>query len=832
MATDNFYIGRNFDLASGKLQEQNVELEPSNLTTHAIITGMTGSGKTGLGVILLEEAALHHIPAIIIDPKGDLTNLLLHFPEFRASDFEPWLDPETARRLGKPLEEVAAETANTWKNGLASWGLGPADLQNLEKSARYTIYTPGSSSGISVNILSSFAKPDQLWDPNRETLREKIATIITALLNLVGLTNIDPLRSREHILLCNLLENAWSQGHSLDLTELILQVQTPPFDRLGAFPLDNFFPPKDRFDLAMLLNSFLASPSFQSWLEGQPLDIGSLLFSDDNRPRHSIFYIAHLSENERMFFTTLLFASIESWMRAQRGTSGLRLLIYFDEIMGYLPPVANPPSRVVMLRMLKQARAFGVGMVLSTQNPVDVDYKALSNAGIWMIGRLQTQQDKDRLLDGLRVASGTVDPAEYDKLISSLSKRTFVFHNVHKPKPVIFQTRWTMNYLTGPLMRTEIPLLNQMAGAVVTPPVQQVVSAPGAAQAGIPSTAPQTLPPQPTAAPGLGAKPAVPVGVSEVILPADLLLNKAVEAARIQLAGATEPEGILYRPALFCQAEIRYLARKYNLEHSRKVAALLTDPGTGLVRWEDFTCPLVADSALVSLPLSKSRFETLPNWLSDAKRVKDYETDFIDWMYRNGTIRLRANEVLGVYADPETSSEDFRKLCTDAAHTAMQADLDKIETIHKQKLAALQSKIKKQEFEVESQQKEFSQRKLEEVGAGGEFLLSAFTGRKRSLSTNLTKRRLTAKAKQELEQELSELEELEAQLKTIEEENKRALAEAEKRWQDVAAQETEVPITPYKKDIYLQMCSIAWVPHCLIRVGGDLREIPASIQAV
>ncbi|HOD43918.1 MAG TPA: DUF87 domain-containing protein, partial [Anaerolineaceae bacterium] len=562
MASSNFYIGRLFDLASGKLQEQNVELDPSNLTTHAIITGMTGSGKTGLGVILLEEAALHNIPAIILDPKGDLTNLVLHFPDFLPTDFEPWLDPESARRLGKPLEEVAAETATRWKDGLASWGLGSENVRELAKSAQYTIFTPGSSSGKSVNILSSFAKPDQLWDPNRETLREKIATIVTALLNLVGVKDIDPLRSREHILLCNLLENAWSQGRSLDLTELILEVQNPPFDRLGAFPLDNFFPPKDRFDLAMLLNSFLASPSFQSWLEGQPLDIGSLLYTEDNRPRHSIFYTAHLSENERMFFTTLLFASIESWMRAQRGTSGLRLLIYFDEIMGYLPPVANPPSRVVMLRMLKQARAFGVGIVLSTQNPVDVDYKALSNAGIWMIGRLQTQQDKDRLLDGLRVASGTVDPAEYDRLISSLGKRTFVFHNVHKPQPVIFQTRYTMNYLAGPLMRTEIPQLNQLAGVTDLPALSQAAAP--AAEPGA-SSAPQTLTPRVDAAPGLSGKPSVPAGVSEIILPADLTVGQAVEAARVQLAGAAEPEGILYRPTLLAQAEIRYLARKYNL---------------------------------------------------------------------------------------------------------------------------------------------------------------------------------------------------------------------------------------------------------------------------
>ena len=370
-----FYIGKQFDPAQNTLLDQKVLYDPADLTTHAVVTGMTGSGKTGLCISMLEEAALKGIPAIIIDIKGDLTNLLLHFPDLAPRDFQPWLDPDAYR--GKDMAVVAQDTAASWSKGLASWGLGRPELLRLQSEVHFSIYTPGSSAGLPVNILSSFNAPGIPWEENKEVLLEEIGSTVTALLGLVGISDIDPLRSREHILLSNLLQNAWSKGNRLELTDLILQVQNPPIERLGAFPVDTFYPQKDRLELSMLLNNFLASPSFQSWMEGESLDIPSLLYSSDGKPRHSIFYVAHLDDNERMFFITLLLSTVEAWMRTQRGTGSLRALIYIDEVLGYLPPVANPPSRPVILRMLKQARAFGVGLLLATQNPVDLDYKAL-----------------------------------------------------------------------------------------------------------------------------------------------------------------------------------------------------------------------------------------------------------------------------------------------------------------------------------------------------------------------------------------------------------------------------------------------------------------------
>jgi DNA helicase HerA-like ATPase len=447
-----FFLGRLFDVAKGKLADKALLYDPADLTTHALVTGMTGSGKTGLCIGILEEAALQNIPAIIIDPKGDLTNLLLHFPELAPQDFQPWLDADVVRREGKTLDSAAKETAEMWKKGLGEWGIDRERLLALKNAAEFAVYTPGSDAGIPVSVLSSLAAPIE-WEGNREILRERIASTVTAILGLVGMDNLDPLRSREHILLSNIFETAWSQNRELDFTELILQTQSPPFDKLGAFSLESFFPAKDRMDLAIVLNNILAAPGFEIWREGWNLDIPSLLWNENLRPRHSVFYIAHLSDAERMFFVTLLLSAVETWMRTQAGSATLRVLVYMDEIFGYFPPTANPPSKLPMLRLLKQARAFGVGMLLATQNPVDVDYKGLSNMGTWFIGKLQTDQDKQRLLDGLEGAAGGRSRSALDKIISALGKRAFVLNNVHEKEPVVFQTRWAMNYLAGPMTR-------------------------------------------------------------------------------------------------------------------------------------------------------------------------------------------------------------------------------------------------------------------------------------------------------------------------------------------------------------------------------------------
>ena len=310
-----FYLGRITDPQTGETGTDPLFYDPADLTTHAVVVGMTGSGKTGLCLDLLEEAALNKVPALMVDPKGDITNALLHFPDLDPADFQPWVNADEARREGKTVEQAAADTADLWRNGLAKWEITPERIGALKESVRFAIYTPGSDAGLPVSILASLKAPTIDWNSNTELLREKISGTVTALLGLIGLTDIDPVRSREHILLANIFETAWSQGNDLDLGELIMQTQSPPFEKLGVFDINRFFPEKDRFELAMLLNNILASPAFQSWIVGEPLDVAQMLYDSSGKPRHTIFYIAHLNDAERMFFVTLLYSAVESWMR-------------------------------------------------------------------------------------------------------------------------------------------------------------------------------------------------------------------------------------------------------------------------------------------------------------------------------------------------------------------------------------------------------------------------------------------------------------------------------------------------------------------------------------
>ncbi len=600
MGDKGFYLGRIFDPKTGKTTTDALLYDPDDLTTHAVVVGMTGSGKTGLCIDLLEEAALNGLPALMIDPKGDITNALLHFPDLAPGDFQPWVNPDQARREGKTIEQAGADAAKSWKEGLAQWGITPERLQALKDSAQFAVYTPGSDAGIPVSILASLKVPPIPWDDNKELLREKISGTVTAVLGLVGFQDIDPVRSREHILLSNIFENAWSQGRDLDLSELILQAQTPPFAKLGVFDVNTFFPEKDRFALAMQLNNILASPSFQVWIEGQPLDIPSLLYTPEGKPRHSVFYIAHLSDAERMFFVTLLFSAVEAWMRTQSGITTLRAIVYFDEIFGYMPPTQNPPSKQLMLRMLKQARAFGVGLVLVTQNPVDLDYKGLSNTGSWFIGKLQTERDKLRLLDGLEGASPGIDRSVFDKMISGLGKRVFLLHNVNEKQPQLFQTRWAMNYLTGPLTRAQIPVVNQLAGAELAPTqtgpaaepaVKPAAAAGKAAASGAPtvtSTIASAAPVAAAATQGSHTRPAVPTGIAEYFLPNNLSFTEAFKAAGRTYPQEAHTQGLVYRPALLAQASVRFLNRTYDLDYESRSTALTTTPDRrGRIRWED-----------------------------------------------------------------------------------------------------------------------------------------------------------------------------------------------------------------------------------------------------
>ena len=850
MADNEFYLGRAFDPKAGKVTAQDIKYDPADLTTHAVVTGMTGSGKTGLCVSLLEEAALQGVPALIIDPKGDLTNLLLHFPDLAPQDFQPWVDPDIARRAGKTVEQAATEAALSWRSGLAEWGITPDRIRSLSNAVQYAIYTPGSDAGVPVSVLSSLAAPELDWAANREALRERISSTVTALLGLVGIEDVDPIRSREHILLSNLFETAWSQGKGVDLTELILQTQTPPFEKLGAFPVDTFYPPKDRMELAMALNNILASPAFEVWREGQPLDVKSLLFAENGAPRHSIFYLAHLSDTERMFFVTLLFTAVESWMRTQSGTNALRALLYMDAIFGYLPPTANPPSKTPLLRMLKQARAFGLGLLLATQNPVDVDYKALSNAGTWFIGKLQTEQDKNRLLDGLESATGGSTRAVFDKLISSLGKRVFIMQNVHEKAPILFQTRWAMNFLAGPMTRVQIPALNQLVGAKATVDHgPQTVSAPAATSFSAPQpSAPVPAPvsyavPAAAATPvrpapparmestnGSTTKPPVPAGVAEYFLPQNYSLPEAFKYAAKTMPGEAIIDGVIYRPALLASAQVRFLDRKYGVDSELVRAALVAAPEKrGVVRWDEYIYNGPSLDQVDTSPAASARFGVIDSPLNDAKLMKALQKDFTDWVYRSSSVKARANDMLKVYAGPDVSQAEFMKTCAETARDARDAEITKKSAVIDRQIKTLQDKIDREERELRQDEAELSQRKMEEMGTHAENVFGLFTGSRstRKLSSSLTKRRMTEQAKADVDESIDAISQYKKEMADLQRRRQEVVDEVNASWGDVVNKITEVVIAPKKTDVFINLFGVAWLPYYQVNVGGTTLELPA-----
>jgi len=594
---------------------------------------------------------------------------------------------------------------------------------------------------------------------------------------------------------------------------------------LGVFDVSTFFPDKDRFVLAMRLNNILASPSFQSWIEGQPLDIDELLFMPDGRPRHSVFYIAHLSDDERMFFVTLLYAAVETWMRAQAGTTGLRAIMYFDEIFGYMPPISNPPSKQLMLRMLKQGRAFGVGQVLVTQNPADLDYKALSNAGSWFVGKLQTETDKNRLLDGLEGAAPGLNRRHYDDLISTLDKRVFLLHNIHEKEPQLFRTRWAMNYLAGPLTRNQIPALNSLAGVNPVPKPAEVQ----------PVTKAQwvSLDPEPKATtstaselPGSASPPAVPTGIDEYFLPNNLTLSQAAKAEQITLPSDAQSHGLIYKPALFAQAEVRILQTKYNLDYETQRAALITEPDRrGTARWEDWLTNPIDPRSLDRDAAPQARFDTLEAPLSDGKTLRALKTDFVDWIYRKMDVTVRGNTKLKVFTGPKVSQAEFRRLCADAARDGRDAELKKVETSYDKKLDTIEDRLKREERELRADEAELRERRMEEYGTHAENMLSLLSRRRKRLSTSLTKRRLTEQAKADVEESIAAIEEYERQINDLEYDKAQALQDVNDKWADIADDMEEIPVRPYKKDILVDLFGVAWLPYHIVQAGGRTIEL-------
>ncbi|MFO0879189.1 MAG: DUF87 domain-containing protein [Gemmataceae bacterium] len=680
-----FYLGREYDLAAKKVQPDNLVMyDARNLTTHGVIVGMTGSGKTGLSITLLEEAAIDGIPAIIIDPKGDLTNLLLQFPDYEPHRFARWVHADDARARNLTVNAYAEQLSQRWKQGLQDSGQKPERVREVTQHTDFRLYTPGSESGLSLSILRTFAAPKTKMA--LEDLTQKINATATALLGLSGISS-DPVQSREHVLVAQLLHHAWSQGRDLDLAGLIKEIQNPPIRTVGAYNLETFFSAKDRLKFASQLNNMLASPVFATWTHGEPLDLASMLYRH-GRPQHLIFYLAHLDDNQRMFFTTLLLEEVLAWTRRQPGTTSLRALLYFDEVFGYLPPhPGNPPSKQPLLTLLKQARAFGVGVLLATQNPVDLDYKALSNAGTWFVGKLQTERDKARLLDGLESVAaeyGTLTDRHYlEKVIASLGNRIFLMHNINQGKPCLFQTRWALSFLRGPMTREEIgqitaPMkdrdhsgamvatkLCNHCGAELSPGVGTVCPQCGKNPwDSATSTAPVATLAQPGARPGAPAAVAAPPPRSAPpVLPHD------IQQFYLPVApGSKRPGHLLeYQPWLLGYAEITFVIdRRTGEEHRLTIRLLAPAPLVGIP--VDWAKAMVIGIDPVPRPEADALWATVPESVDTGRKVKAQEKAFFDHLYGTQKLVLWENRDLELTSRPGETLEAFRTRCRQEAN--------------------------------------------------------------------------------------------------------------------------------------------------------------------
>jgi len=828
-----FYLGKLYDPENGKvLADQPVMYDARDLTTHAVCIGMTGSGKTGLGVTLLEEAALDGIPSIVIDPKGDMTNLLLTFPDLRPADFEPWVNLDDARRKEQTPAEYAAATADTWAKGIASWGQSPERIRQLRESAEFVIYTPGSDAGVQVSVLQTLQAPDLSWDDEEETLRELIAGTVSGLLGLAGVS-ADPLQSREHILMSHIFEHYWRRGQDLDMASLIGAIQRPPIARLGVLDLETFYPEKERMQLALALNGVVASPSFENWLQGAPLDIASLLHTPEGKPRVCIFYIAHLNDAERMFFVTLLLEQMLSWMRRLSGTTSLRALLYFDEMFGYFPPhPANPPCKRPLLTLLKMARAFGLGLMLTTQNPVDLDYKGLTNAGTWFIGKLQTDRDKARVLEGMEgvvsEANTLLDRAYLDRLISSLGTRVFVLHNVHAPRPVLYQTRWALSYLRGPLTRSQVRTLMQ-------PYKTRTPQADGGVPRMAPPTAPQTAAgTQPAAAPAAlppGYSPAAPrvnARVAQYYWPTDVSQQQALRALLGAQGARLRGAQVAYQPYLLGLASVLFADTRSGQSQQEEVACLLPLPEAhGLVRWERTLLPSFDDHLLEREPEPEALYAALPEGMGDTPPYTQLRNDFVDFIYRERTIPRWVHPRLKLQSQLGEAREAFLARCRAEADAQRDAELDKIRQRAKTTLDRLQDQLRRAEQTLEDQTITYRGRQGEELLSAGETIAGALLGktavgkvlgtrRSTALSSAARRRRMTTSAKANLQQAEDDIKRLKRDLEAAQKDQEAALEQTRRAWDGVAEQVEEAALRPRKTDIRPAIFGLLWLPHWLL----------------
>jgi Bacterial protein of unknown function (DUF853) len=771
-----------------------------DLVTHGVIVGMTGSGKTGLGVVLIEECLAAGVPVLLIDPKGDLTNLALVFPSLAGPEFEPWVDPGQAKADGSSLGEFAEKQATLWRDGLGKWDIDGPQLQTFKDGFDVAIFTPGSNAGIPLNVLGSLSAPATT---DSEVLADEIEGYVTSLLNVVGIS-ADPLSSREHILLSNIIHAAWTSGESIDLPTLLARVQQPPMRKLGVFELDQFFPPKERMAFAMQLNAVLAAPTFQTWITGQPIDIQAMLWTPDGKPRAAVVTTAHLSDEDRQSATSLILSKVVTWMRRQSGTTDLRALLYMDEVAGYLPPTANPPTKKPIMLLMKQARAFGLGVILSTQNPVDVDYKALSNAGTWMIGRLTTERDKTRLLEGMSSAAGDVDTGAISDSISGLAKRQFLLRKAGRNQVDTFGTKWARSYLRGPMTRDQIAKLMGSRGKVA--PTAE--PAPAAAATQSPGQPPVAVAPA-VPLPGVTATPLAsdetPV-MPTAAVPATYLDPAAPWAAA---AGAVAPSasGPRVQAAAAARVMLRYDEARAGVVHDEEYEAIVNPLPASTAG----IAPVAVDyddRDLIGAAPAGVRY-ALPDAPIDSKTYwKTLERDITDHLVRNRQLQVFANPALKAYSRVGETQEQFQARCREIADGEADKKVAALQSKYATKLRALDTRRNSAAQKAQSAESARSQDMLTSVGS----VLGGFLRGRRSASSIGAAARRAQTAASRASAAAAKVDELGQQRADLEAQLADEVLLIEQDWQAKADTVTPLAVTLSKTDVRVVDLRLVWIP--------------------
>ena len=776
-----FYLGKRFDTGADQLTDEVVLYDAKDLTTHAVIIGMTGSGKTGLGIGILEEAALDNIPVIAIDPKGDMGNILLTFPQLRPEDFRPWINARAASDKGQTADEYAAGQATLWKKGLGEWGQTGARISQMRKNVDLAIYTPGSNAGLPISVLQSFAAPGAALIDDVDLYRERVQATATGILTLLGI-DADPVASREHILVSRLLDHAWRDGRDLDVASLIAEIQSPPITKVGVMTLDSFFPAKDRFALAMRLNNLLAAPGFEAWMQGEALNSKNLLYTAEGKPKISVMSIAHLDDAQRMFFVSMLLNDLIGWMRAQQGTSSLRAILYMDEIFGYMPPVANPPSKKLFLTLLKQARAYGLGLVLATQNPVDLDYKGLSNTGTWFIGRLQTERDKARVMEGLEGASdGNFDKQAMERTLAGLGKRRFLLHSVHEDGAVVFGTRWVLSYLAGPLTRDNIKALMSKAKAKVAAAVRKVSKPKRRADA---------------------VAPSLPPAVEQVFVP-------------------TTADDVVYHPRLIAAADMLFNSARYHIEEEKSALfAVEFEDGPVNVDWDNCDTLSLGLDRLQSNGNDAATFAACPSCAAVAKNYTAWGREFKQWVRQNETITLYRSKKFALTSEARETEGDFRARLQVAANEKRDQAVAKIRKRYASKTTTLENRLLRSQQAVERESQQASKKKLDTAVSFGTAILGALLGRKRISSTSAGKFGTAIRSASGARKESADIKRAEATVRKVKADIEALSRELKK---EVAALETgfnaqseelkEIVVRAKTTDIHVPLVGLAWMPY-------------------